>query len=319
MTPCIEVKGLTVAYDERPVLENIDWTVECGTLAAIIGPNGGGKSTLLRALVGRLKPVRGTVRIFGDNPIKVRRHISYLPQNEEIDWNFPLRAIDVVRQGMLPHTPWWLPFGGRLSRRYDRLSGRHGRLGNTVGASVRSHSGTAVRRRHETRGASPGSVQLEVRPETANGRGTARRARQNGLDVAMHALERVKMKDHALRPIGDLSGGQRQRVLLARALSQNAKLILLDEPATALDATAQHDLLDILQELKDEGRTIVATTHDLNCLTDCFDQVLGIRGRVICSGTPDETMLPETLAAVFGRHVPMLTAEGRVTIVEHRD
>lgn len=261
MTPCIEVKGVSVAYEDRPVLENIDWTVQCGTLAAVIGPNGGGKSTLLRTIVGRLNPSHGAVRVFGQDPVKVRRHISYLPQNEDIEWSFPLRAVDVVMQGRLPHKPWWRPlrFGG------------------------------------------------------ADGETTER----SEFDIAMAALERVRLAEHALRPIGDLSGGQKQRVLIARALTQDARLILLDEPATALDATAQHDLLDILEKLRDEGRTVVITTHDLNCLTDCFDTVIGIRRRVIFSGTPGETLLPETLAAVFGRHVPMLTAEGRVTIVEH--
>jgi len=256
--PCIELRGVSVAYDGRPVLENVSWTVPCGTMAAIIGPNGGGKSTLLRTLVGRLKPVRGSVRVLGDDPVKVRRHISYLPQNEEIEWGFPLRAVDVVMQGRLASTPWWTPFGlGRKSR--DR----------------------------------------------------------EAYEAAMAALERVRLAELALRPVGDLSGGQRQRVLLARALVQDARLILLDEPATGLDATAQHDLLDILEELRDEGRTIVITTHDLNCLTDCFDTVIGIRRRIIFSGPPAETLRPDRLLAVFGRHIPMLTAEGRVTIHEH--
>lgn len=259
VTACIELKNVSVAYDDRPVLENVNWTVPCGTMAAIIGPNGGGKSTLLRTLVGRLRPVGGVVRVLGQAPVKVRRHISYLPQNEEIEWSFPLRAVDVVMQGRLAHTPWWTPFG----------LGRKGAFG------------------------------------------------KEAFDEAMAALERVRLADHALRTVGDLSGGQRQRVLLARALSQDARLILLDEPATALDATAQHDLLDILEELRDEGRTIVMTTHDLNCLTDCFDTVVGIRRKVIFSGTPEETLLPQTLTAVFGRHIPLLTPEGRVTILEH--
>lgn len=135
--------------------------------------------------------------------------------------------------------------------------------------------------------------------------------------MAMAALERVHLAEHAARPIGDLSGGQRQRALLARALAQDARLILLDEPATALDATAQHDLLDILESLRAEGRTVVATTHDLNCLTDRFDSVLCLRGHVVCQGHPKDALTPDTLLAVFGRHVPLLTSEGEVTMVDH--
>lgn len=257
MNDCIEVQGLTVAYDDGPVLTDIHWNVPCGTLAAIIGPNGGGKSTLLRTLVGALQPRAGTVRILGQEPAAARRSLAYLPQNEEIDWRFPIRSLDVVMQGKLPHTPWWRP---QLPR-------------------PRAHSA-----------------------ET---------------DEAMQALKRVRLANKALEPVGELSGGQRQRVLLAKALAQNARLILLDEPATALDATAQHDLLDILQQLKDEGRTIVATTHDLNCLTDYFDSVLGLRGQVIGTGAPAETLTPEFLVALFGQHIPLLTREGRVTMVEH--
>lgn len=259
MKYCIEVTGLTVAYDEGPILTDIQWHVPCGTLAAVIGPNGGGKSTLLRTLVGRLQPSAGSVRTLGTEPAAARKYLAYLPQNEEIIWRFPIRALDVVLQGKLPHTPWWRPQ-----------------------APWRRRVGTET-------------------------------------DEAMAALERVRLADKALQPVGELSGGQRQRVLLAKALAQDARLILLDEPATALDATAQHDLLDILQQLKEEGRTIVATTHDLNCLTDYFDSVLGLRGRVIGAGTPKETLTPEFLVALFGQHIPLLTDEGRVTMVEHID
>jgi len=248
---CVEVKDLTVGYDDRIVLRGINWTVPCGTSAAIIGPNGGGKSTLLRTLVGRLRPAQGTVRIFGRPPEEARPLMAYLPQNEEIDWRFPIRAIDVVMQGLLARTPWWRPPG------------------------------------------------------------------KDALAQAMAALERVNLADEAQRPVGALSGGQRQRVLLARALLQDAQLILLDEPATGLDAPAQHELLDVVDDLKRDGRTVIATTHDLNCLTDHFDTVLCLRGEVVCQGPPEEALKPEHLLAVFGRHVPLLTAEGRVTIFEH--
>ncbi|MFO7312240.1 MAG: ABC transporter ATP-binding protein [Bacillota bacterium] len=248
---CVEVKDLTVGYDDRIVLRGINWTVPCGTSAAIIGPNGGGKSTLLRTLVGRLRPAQGTVRIFGRPPEEARPLMAYLPQNEEIDWRFPIRAIDVVMQGLLARTPWWRPPG------------------------------------------------------------------KDALAQAMAALERVNLADEAQRPVGALSGGQRQRVLLARALLQDAQLILLDEPATGLDAPAQHELLDVVDDLKRDGRTVIATTHDLNCLTDHFDTVLCLRGEVVCQGPPEEALKPEHLLAVFGKHVPLLTAEGRVTIFEH--
>lgn len=248
---CIEVEGLVVSFDGRTVLSKIDWTVPCGTSAAIIGPNGGGKSTLLRTLVGRVKPDRGSVRILGHSTGRRPGALSYVPQNDEIEWPFPISVLDVVLQGRLAHRPWW------------------------------------------------------------------QRTNSEDRQAAWSAIERVSLSEHALRPIGDLSGGQRQRALLARALAQDAHLILLDEPATALDATAQHDLLDILDSLRAEGRTVVATTHDLDCLTDRFDTVLGLRGRVVCHGPPRETLTPEVLNEVFGRHVPVFTPEGEVTMVEH--
>lgn len=249
---CIEVQGLKVSFDGRTVLSDIQWSVPCGTAAAIIGPNGGGKSTLLRTLVGSVRPNDGSVRIMGHSADRrASGALSYVPQNEEIEWPFPISVLDVVLQGRLAHKPWW--------RRTDAEDRR----------------------------------------------------------VALDAIERVALSEHALRPIGDLSGGQRQRALLARALAQDAHLILLDEPANALDATAQHDLLDIVDSLRAEGRTVVATTHDLDCLTDHFDTVLGLRGRVVCHGPPRETLTPEVLNEVFGRHVPLITSEGEVTMHEH--
>lgn len=249
---CIEVTGLTVSFDGQQVLTDVNWQVPCGTSAAIIGPNGGGKSTLLRTVIGRVQPDQGTVKVMGGRPRQQKSRVSYVPQNEDIEWTFPISVLDVVRQGPLAYTPWWK------------------------------------------------SNKAESR------------------DVAMHAIERVNLAEHAHRPIGDLSGGQRQRALIARALAQDAHLILLDEPASALDATAQHDLLDTLDELRAEGRTIVATTHDLDCITDHFDTVLGLRGRVIVHGPPRETLTPAALSNVFGRHIPLFTPEGEVTIVEHQ-
>ena len=248
---CIDIQKVSASYGKEEVLSHIDWQVHPGRLAAIIGPNGGGKTTLLKLLIGKLKPIQGEVKIMGCSPVKMRKYISYLPQNDTIDWQFPLSVLDIVVQGRLSRIPWWKRIG-------------------------------------------PPDIK-----------------------AAYEALKKVELIDSANEPISFLSGGQRQRALIARALAQDARLILLDEPATALDAPAQHDLLQILELLKEEGRTVVATTHDLNCLTDKFDLILCLNKTVISRGTPNEALRQDVLFNLFGRHIPLLTPEGEVTMIEH--
>jgi ABC-type Mn2+/Zn2+ transport system ATPase subunit len=247
----LEVRNLTVGYGDRAVLKGVSWQVERGTLAAVIGPNGGGKSTLLKTAVGLLRPFSyDTLNLLGKSPREGRRSVAYLPQREEVDWSFPITVLEVVLQGRLVKKGWL------------------GRLG--------------PQDREEARRA------LEL--------------------FGLTGLERAQ--------IGALSGGQRQRVFLARAVVQEADLILLDEPAAGLDAQAQHELAGLLVELSRAGKTIIAATHDLDCLTGCFDQVLALNGRVLAAGKPSQVLTEEFVVELFAKHFPKVGAGGEVTVHE---
>ncbi|GAB3226040.1 metal ABC transporter ATP-binding protein [Algoriphagus aestuariicola] len=97
--PILEIHDLTVSYDQNPVLWNVDLSLPAGNLVGILGPNGAGKSTLIKAIMGLIPPTSGFVKIF-DKPLNdVRARISYVPQRESVDWNFPASVLDVVMMG----------------------------------------------------------------------------------------------------------------------------------------------------------------------------------------------------------------------------
>lgn len=98
-SPVIEVHDLTVSYDQSPVLWNVDLSLPSGKLIGILGPNGAGKSTLIKAIMGLIKPTSGYVKIFDKTLQDVRSRISYVPQRESVDWNFPASVLDVVMMG----------------------------------------------------------------------------------------------------------------------------------------------------------------------------------------------------------------------------
>ncbi len=114
------------------------------------------------------------------------------------------------------------------------------------------------------------------------------------------ALERVEMADLSEHPIGDLSGGQRRRAFIARALAQEARILLLDEPFSGVDASVQASLMNTLDALQRDGLTILLSTHDLNLAFSRFDRVMALNRRVIAYGAPAEVYHPQTLAALYG-------------------
>ena len=106
MSTAIEVRDLTVAYRENPVLWDIDLDVGLGTLMAIVGPNGAGKTTLIKTILGLIKPAAGQIRILGQPYEKVASSVGYVPQRGSVDWDFPTSVLDVVLMGLYGRLGW---------------------------------------------------------------------------------------------------------------------------------------------------------------------------------------------------------------------
>jgi ABC-type Mn2+/Zn2+ transport system ATPase subunit len=144
--------------------------------------------------------------------------------------------------------------------------------------------------------------------------GLLRRPGRRDREAALSALERVRLTHLADRQIGELSGGEQRRVLIARALAQEADLLLLDEPIAGLDAGAQHDLLRLVEELRDQGKTLLVATHDLSCVAAKFDHAILLNRRIVAFGRPADVFTEELLTEAFQRHLFILPAGGRTTV-----
>jgi manganese/zinc/iron transport system ATP- binding protein len=104
--PAVEVSDLTVAYQEKPVLWDVDLEVPQGVLMAIVGPNGAGKTTMIKAILGLLTPAAGQISIFGKSYAEQRRLVGYVPQRGSVDWDFPTSVLDVVMMGKYGQLGW---------------------------------------------------------------------------------------------------------------------------------------------------------------------------------------------------------------------
>ncbi len=235
--PVITISDLSAGYNSHPALQHIDFCLPEGSLVGVVGPNGGGKSTLLKVILGLVQPWQGDIRILGQPASEVRRFLGYVPQRQDVDWRFPVSALDVV------------------------LMGTYGRIG-------------LLRR--------PGKREKEL---------------------ALHSLERVGLADIAGRQVGELSGGQQQRVFLARALAQEPKILLLDEPVSGVDAVSQHAIFELLENLCDEDVTVLATSHDLSCVANRFERVVCLNRRIIAYGEPDDVLTAEILSETYESHL----------------
>jgi ABC-type Mn2+/Zn2+ transport system ATPase subunit len=148
-------------------------------------------------------------------------------------------------------------------------------------------------------------------------RGLLRRTTGEDRDAAERALEQVGMHELRQRLIGELSGGQRRRVLLARALANAPDLLLLDEPVAGLDATAQHRFLDIVDELRAAGSTVVFSTHDLSCVSGWCAKAVCVNRRLIAFGSPSEILNEKVLSETFGTHLLLVHMDGKAYAYQH--
>lgn len=138
--PVVSVHGVHFAYTSQPVLEDVNLEVRRGDFLAMLGPNGGGKTTLLKLMLGLLKPQHGAISVLGLSPTRASQRVGYVPQHANIHDDFPITAADVVRLGRLPHRSWWRGFSGpdehatRLAlERVGMLEHRRQRIGRLSG------------------------------------------------------------------------------------------------------------------------------------------------------------------------------------------
>ncbi|HRH70657.1 MAG TPA: ABC transporter ATP-binding protein [Flavobacteriales bacterium] len=246
MSALLTTRGLNVGFGRTPLLEGVDLTLDRGAVVALIGVNGGGKSTLLRTLSGGQAPLSGTVEIDG----------------------LPLTAIS---------------------------------------ASARArHMALVLTER-------PQAGLLDVRTLVAFGRQpwTGHFGRLTTKDnVAIdRAMELADVTAFASRSVQQLSDGEAQRVMIARAIAQDAPLLLLDEPTAFLDLVNRVRVFRLLRDLAHrEGKGVLLSTHDLQTALDLCDRVLLINGKAVWSGTTDEArasgILERTFAAAGLRFDP---------------
>jgi len=139
--------------------------------------------------------------------------------------------------------------------------------------------------------------------------GLFRWPRRNDWDYARACLEIVGMADLADRQIGELSGGQQQRVFIARALAQEAELMLMDEPLTGLDMPSQEDIFEVLEELRGRYVTVMVATHDLNLAAERFDRLMLLNHRLVGIGQPHQVFTPERLTQAYGGHMHLIETD----------
>ncbi|MFD6948493.1 ABC transporter [Nocardiopsis sp. TSRI0078] len=176
---------------------------------------------------------------------------------------------------------------------------------------ILGHTGATARRRGLV-GYVPQSEQVDwafpvrVRDVVMMGRyghmGRRRRARPADREAVDHALARTRLSDLADRQIGALSGGQRKRAFVARAIAQNADVLLLDEPFAGVDKRSESHISELLLQLRQEGHTLLVSTHDLAQVPALCDEAVLLQRRVIAHGDPAEVLRPETLMEAFGIH-----------------
>lgn len=239
MKPALCVRHLHLSYGNQRVLNDVSLTVNEGEFFIIIGPNGSGKTSLLKAAFGAARSQRGEVEIF-EHLVRrfsgraLARMVAVVPQVAPVD--VPFTVAEVVLMGRSPHLPWL-----GLERQKDR-------------------------------------------------------------EIAQQAMRFTRVDHLAARKLNELSAGERQRVLIARAIAQQPRLLILDEPTSALDLAHQIQIMDLMEQLRDnEGTTVVMVSHDLNLAALYADRLLLMKeGSVVALGKPAQVLTFDTLEQTYG-------------------
>lgn len=241
------VEGITVTYrNGHTALRNASFSIPPGSITALVGVNGSGKSTLFKSIMGFVPLAAGTVSMFGAPAAQAlkRNAVAYVPQSEDVDWNFPVLVEDVVMMGRYGHMNFM-----RIPRAVDR-------------------------------------------------------------EKVDAALDRVGMSAYRKRQIGELSGGQKKRVFLARALAQEGRIILLDEPFTGVDVKTEDAIIKLLRSLRDEGRIMLVSTHNLGSVPQFCDRAVLVNRTVLAEGPTGKVFTQANLEKAFGGVLRQFTLGG---------
>ncbi|MBC6442362.1 MAG: manganese/iron ABC transporter ATP-binding protein [Rhodobacteraceae bacterium] len=183
-------------------------------------------------------------------------------------------------------------------------------MGQSVKAALGKNLVSYVPQSEEVDWAFPVLVEDVVMMGRYGHMGPLRRARQADREAVAQALDRVRMTELRHRQIGELSGGQRKRVFLARALAQDGQVILLDEPFTGVDVKTEGQIVTLLQALRDEGRVMLVSTHNLGSVPEFCDSTILIRGTVLACGPTETTFTRDNLQRAFGGVLRRITLCG---------
>jgi len=233
----IAVRSATVTYrNGHTALVDASFSIPTGSITALVGVNGSGKSTVFKAIMGFVPVTGGSITVLGRSVKTALKQniVAYVPQSEDVDWNFPVLVEDVVMMGRYGHMNWL-----RIPRREDR-------------------------------------------------------------EAVDAALERVGMAEFRTRQIGELSGGQKKRVFLARALAQDGRVILLDEPFTGVDVKTEDAITELLRGMRDEGRVMLVSTHNLGTVPEFCDRAVLLNRTVLAAGPTDVVFTQANLERAFG-------------------
>lgn len=232
----VTLEDVTFGYGSRPVVEAINLDVYRDDFLAIVGPNGGGKTTLLRLMLGLLQPRSGRIRIFGAPPRETRSRIGYVPQRPRFEADFPATVEEIVLTGRLGH------------------------------------------------------------------RGIGRRYNDEDRQAAQKAIEELDLKHLAGRSINALSGGERQRTLVARALSSQPDMLLMDEPTSSVDSRVEKSFYELLRDLH-RRIPIVLVSHDLGFVSAYVTRVACVNRRLVV--TPVDEVHVHDVEALYEGPVRM--------------
>ncbi|MDR2846597.1 MAG: ABC transporter ATP-binding protein [Candidatus Methanoplasma sp.] len=234
----LDIDSLSYTYDEKPVLDAISLSINKGEIIGILGPNGCGKTTLLKNLNRNLHPHGGCIMVDGTDiesitKKQIAQSLAVVPQTNEIRFAFTVK--DIVSMGRMPFQE---SFRGESSR---------------------------------------------------------------DLVIIDRAMEQTGLTPLAGRFINTVSGGERQRAIIARAIAQTPKIILMDEPTLHLDINMQFEVLDLVSGLSRENNlTVVIVSHDLPMVTRYCDRVVLIHDhKIFAVGTPEEVLTPDNMRTVF--------------------